>query len=97
MQAMNAIRAKGTIVCMGYGLHPETIMTAVPLFKELCVRFSMTYDRSDYQEVIATLAAGHLEPRCMVTKTIPLEGLTATVEGLLARAPECKVMVDPWA
>lgn len=97
MQAMNAIRAKGTIVCMGYGLHPETILTGVPLFKELCVRFSMTYDRSDYQEVIATLAAGHLEPRCMVTKTIPLEGLTATIEGLVARAPECKVMVDPWA
>jgi (R,R)-butanediol dehydrogenase/meso-butanediol dehydrogenase/diacetyl reductase len=97
MQAMNAIRAKGTIVCMGYGLHPETILTAVPLFKELCVRFSMTYDRSDYQEVIATLAAGHLEPRCMITKTIPLEGLTATIEALFARAPECKVMVDPWA
>ncbi|MBK7948012.1 MAG: alcohol dehydrogenase catalytic domain-containing protein [Deltaproteobacteria bacterium] len=97
MQAMNAIRAKGTIVCMGYGLHPETIQTGVPLFKELCVRFSMTYDRSDYQEVIATLAAGHLEPRCMITKTIPLEALTATIEGLVARAPECKVMVDPWA
>lgn len=97
MQAMEAVRAKGTIVCMGYGLHPETIRTAVPLFKELRLLFSMTYDRADYQEVIDTLAAGHLEPRCMITRTIPLEAMTRTVEGLLARAPECKVMVDPWA
>lgn len=97
MQAMSWIRPKGTIVCMGYGLHPEPITTAVPLLKELRVQFSMTYDRADYQEVIATLAAGHLEPRCMITRTIALESLTETVEGLLARAPECKVMVDPWA
>jgi threonine dehydrogenase-like Zn-dependent dehydrogenase len=97
MQAMSLIRPKGTIICMGYGLHPEPITTAVPLLKELRVQFSMTYDRRDYQEVIATLAAGHLEPRCMITQTIPLEALTETVEGLLARAPQCKVMVDPWA
>ncbi|MEZ4330982.1 MAG: alcohol dehydrogenase catalytic domain-containing protein [Myxococcota bacterium] len=97
MQAMEAVRAKGTIVCMGYGLHPETIRTAIPLFKELRLFFSMTYDRSDYQEVIDALAAGHLEPRCMITRTIPLEAMTRTVEELLARAPDCKVMVDPWA
>ena len=97
MQAMSWIRPKGTIVCMGYGLHPEPITTAVPLLKELRVQFSMTYDRADYQAVIAALAAGHLEPRCMITRTIALESLTETVEGLLARAPECKVMVDPWA
>jgi (R,R)-butanediol dehydrogenase/meso-butanediol dehydrogenase/diacetyl reductase len=97
MQAMNQVRPKGTIVCMGYGLHPETITTAVPLFKELRVLFSMTYERRDYREVIESLAAGDRAPRCMITKTIPLEALTETVEGLLARAPECKVMVDPWA
>ncbi len=97
MQAMSLVRSKGTIVCMGYGLHAEPITTAVPLLKELRVQFSMTYDRADYQEVIATLAAGNLEPRCMITRTIGLEALTETVEALLARAPECKVMVDPWA
>ncbi len=97
MQAMSALRPKGTLVCMGYGLHAESLTTAVPLFKELRVLFSMTYDHADYREAIATLAAGHREARRMITRTIPLEGLTQTVEGLLARAPECKVMVDPWA
>jgi len=97
MQSMEWVRPKGTIVAMGYGLHPEEITTAVPLMKELRVQFSMTYTSSDYEEVIATLAAGHLEPRCMITDTIALEGLTDAVEGLLDRAPQCKVMVDPWA
>ncbi|MBW2423189.1 MAG: alcohol dehydrogenase catalytic domain-containing protein [Deltaproteobacteria bacterium] len=97
MQAMSWIRPKGTIVCMGYGLHPEEITTAVPLLKELRVQFSMTYDHADYEEVINTLAAGHVEPRCMVTRTIALEDLTNAIEGLLERAPQCKVMVDPWA
>lgn len=97
MQAMNLAAPKGIIVGLGYGLHPEEIITAVPLFKELRVQFSMTYTREDYDEVIATLAAGHLEPRCMITDTIPLEGLTDAVRALLDGAPQCKVMVDPWA
>ena len=97
MQAMELVRPKGTIVGMGYGLHAEPIETAVPLFKELRLLFSMTYDRRDYQQVIDTLAEGRLEPRCMITDTVPLEGLTEAIEGLLDRAPQCKVMVDPWA
>lgn len=97
MQAMELVRAKGTIIAMGYGLQPEQIVTAVPLFKELRLLFSMTYDRRDYLHVIETLAEGRLEPRCMITDTIPLEGLTAAIEGLLDRSPQCKVMVDPWA
>ena len=97
MQAMTCAAPKGIIVGLGYGLHPEEITTAVPLFKELRVQFSMTYTREDYAEVIATLAAGHLEPRCMITDTIPLEELTDTVRALLRGAPQCKVMVDPWA
>jgi len=97
MQAMSWIRPKGTIVCMGYGLHPEEITTAVPLLKELRVQFSMTYAHADYEEVIRTLASGHVEPRCMITRTIALEELTDAIEDLLERAPQCKVMVDPWA
>ncbi len=97
MESMTWVRPKGTVVAMGYGLHPEEITTAIPLFKEIRVQFSMTYDREDYEQVIAILAAGHLEPRCMITDTVPLEGLTAAITGLLERAPQCKVMVDPWA
>ena len=97
MQSMTLAAPKGIIVGLGYGLHPEEIITAVPLFKELRVQFSMTYTREDYEEVIATLAAGHLEPRAMITDTIPLEDLTTTIRALLAGAPQCKVLVDPWA
>jgi (R,R)-butanediol dehydrogenase/meso-butanediol dehydrogenase/diacetyl reductase len=97
MQAIELARPKGTIVGMGYGLQSEEIVTAVPLFKELRLLFAMTYDRRDYRQVIETLASGGLEPRCLITDTVPLEGLTAAIEGLLDRAPQCKVMVDPWA
>jgi len=97
MQCMNWAAPKGQIVGMGYGLHPEEIMTAVPLFKELRLQFSMTYDHRDYHQVIGTLAAGHLEPRCMITDVVPLEGLTDAITALIDGAPQCKVMVDPWA
>ena len=97
MHSMSWVRPKGTIVALGYGLHPEQVTTATALLKELRVQFSMTYDREEYQQVIDTLAAGHLEPRCMITDTVPLEGLTDAITGLLDRAPQCKVMVDPWA
>lgn len=97
MQSMTWVRPKGIVVCMGYGLHPEEITTAIPLLKEIRVQFSMTYDRADYARVISTLASGQLQPRCMITDTVPLEGLTDAIKGLLDRAPQCKVMVDPWA
>jgi (R,R)-butanediol dehydrogenase/meso-butanediol dehydrogenase/diacetyl reductase len=97
MQSMSWIRPKGTIVCMGYGLHPEQITTAIPLLKEIRVQFSMTYNHEDYARVISTLASGHLEPRSMITDTVPLERLTDAIEGLLQRSPQCKIMVDPWA
>lgn len=101
MRAFELVRPKGTVVGMGYGLHPEQIVTAVPLFKELRLQFSMTYDRDDYERVIATLAEGERAPRCMVTDTVPLEGLTDAIRGLLdgsrADRVQCKVMVDPWS
>jgi (R,R)-butanediol dehydrogenase/meso-butanediol dehydrogenase/diacetyl reductase len=101
MRAFELVRPKGTVVGMGYGLHPEQIVTAVPLLKELRLQFSMTYDRDDYERVIATLAAGERAPRCMVTETVSLEGLTDAIQELLrgsaAGRVQCKVMVDPWA
>ena len=42
MQSMTWVRPKGTLVAMGYGLHPEEATTAIPLWKELRVQFSMT-------------------------------------------------------
>ncbi len=96
MQSMQWVRPKGVVVALGYGLKPEEITTAIPLFKEIRVQFSMTYDHQDYRHVIATLAAGNLQPRCMITDTVSLDGLNAAITGLLAQAPQCKVMVDPW-
>ena len=39
----------------------------------------MNYGREEYQQVIDTLVAGHLEPRCMITDIVPLEGLTNAI------------------
>ena len=88
MQSMTWVRPKGTIVAMGYGLHPEEVTTAIPLWKDLRAQFSMTYAREEYQQVIDTLAAGHLEPRCMITGTVPLEGPTNALSDLLERASQ---------
>jgi (R,R)-butanediol dehydrogenase/meso-butanediol dehydrogenase/diacetyl reductase len=97
MQAMSWARPQGLIVGMGYGLQPEAITSVVPLRKELRRQFSMGSTHADYEQVIATLTAGHPEPRRMITGTVSLEGLTGAVQQLVARAPQCKILVDPWA
>lgn len=96
MQAMELVAPRGTVVGLGACNEPEQIVANLGLMKELRIQFALTYDRRDYQHVIDTLAAGHLEPRSMVTGTVPLEGLTDAIEGLLGRSPHCKILVDPW-
>jgi len=97
MQAMQYAAPRGTVVGLGACSEPENIVAGLGLMKELRIQFALTYERRDYQYVIDTLAAGHLEPRAMITQRIGLEQLSGALEGLLQRSPQCKIMVDPWA
>ena len=96
-EALNQVRARGTVVVLGFCSVPDAFIPAVGLGKELTIRFSMMYKLTDYEVVADVLDAGHVDPRVMITDTISLEQLPATFEALRQPNEQCKVMVDPWA
>jgi (R,R)-butanediol dehydrogenase/meso-butanediol dehydrogenase/diacetyl reductase len=94
--AISAVRRHGTVVVLGACMHPDSFVPVWALLKEVTLRFALTYGLADYDRTIRTLAFGALEPRAMVTGTISLDELPATLEQLRGTSSHCKVMVEPW-
>jgi (R,R)-butanediol dehydrogenase/meso-butanediol dehydrogenase/diacetyl reductase len=96
-QAVHCVKSQGAVVSMGFCTSPDPILPALAIWKEVRILFSMTYDLQEFQFVADTLAAGHVEPRDMITDRISLDKLPEMLETLRKPGPQVKVMVDPWA
>ena len=95
-QAIDAVRLRGTVIAAGFCLEPQPIVTAGALTKQIRLQFSLAYTMEDFRRSIAALDGGSLQPRAMLSDTIPLDALPATMEALRQDKSRCKVMVDPW-
>lgn len=94
--ALDLAAPGGTIVVLGLSTEPETILPATAVFKELRLLFSLCYDRADFQQVVAAIAAGDHRVRALITDTIPLAALPERFERLRGSHADCKVLVAPW-
>jgi 2-desacetyl-2-hydroxyethyl bacteriochlorophyllide A dehydrogenase len=96
-QGVHCVRPRGTVVSLGFCTAPDAIVPAHATWKEVRIQFSMTYSLREFEVVADTLAAGHVEPRAMVTSHIRLADLPCTLEAMREPGPQVKVLVDPWA
>ena len=96
-QGVHCVKPQGTVVSLGFCTAPDTVVPAYATWKEVRIQFSMTYSVREFEVVADTLAAGHVEPRAMVTSHIALADLPATLEAMRQPSPQVKVLVDPWA
>jgi 2-desacetyl-2-hydroxyethyl bacteriochlorophyllide A dehydrogenase len=95
--AINCVRPAGTVVVLGFCNTPDSFVPATAVWKEVKVQFSMTYSIQEFEHVARVLDRGAVEPRAMVTDTVPLESLPDAFEALRLRTHQCKVLVDPAA
>jgi (R,R)-butanediol dehydrogenase / meso-butanediol dehydrogenase / diacetyl reductase len=58
---------------------------------------SMVYSRREFEITAEALDAGAVEPRSMITDTVPLAALPAAFEALRHPTYQCKTLVEPWA
>jgi (R,R)-butanediol dehydrogenase/meso-butanediol dehydrogenase/diacetyl reductase len=96
-QAINCVRPAGTVVVLGFCSQPDSFVPAIAVWKEVQLRFAMTYSLAEFEHVARALDRGEVEPRAMITDTIALDALPTVFESLRHRTHQCKVMVDPWA
>lgn len=96
--AIGFVKPLGTVVSLGFCMEPDTFVPVTALVKELRLLFSMCYERADFQYIAGLLASGETGSRAVVTDRIGLEALPAKFAALHdGTAPDCKVMVSPWA
>ncbi len=89
------VAPRGTVVSSGMCLEPDTLPTGTATMKQVKIQFSMAYQMEDFRRAIAALDAGHVEPRAMVSETIPLDALPDMLETLRTDKNRCRVMVTP--
>lgn len=95
-QSIDFVRPSGTVVSMGFCTAPDAILPSVATYKQVTIRFSLTYTDIEFRHCVDTLDRGHLEPRMMISETVSLDRFPTMLETLRAGAPHTKVQVDPW-
>ena len=95
-RAVDCVRPCGTVVVLGFCRVPDSFIPSVAVWKEVTIRFSITYSLAEFEYVARVLDAGDVACRSMVTDTVPLAELPAAFESLRQRTHQCKVMVSPW-
>ena len=94
-RAVQCVAIGGTVVVLGFCGRPDDTSPALAVFKDATMHFSVAYDLRTYRQAIATLAAGALEPRAMITDHVDLDGLPAVFSALRERSQQCKVLIHP--
>jgi (R,R)-butanediol dehydrogenase / meso-butanediol dehydrogenase / diacetyl reductase len=94
-QAVDQVRARGTILLLGLCTRPDTFNSFAMLSKEVRLVTSAFFTVTEYEASLAALEAGAVAPRQMITGTITLDDTPAVYEGLKRRTEQCKVMIAP--
>jgi threonine dehydrogenase-like Zn-dependent dehydrogenase len=95
-QAIEAVRARGTIVNIAVWEKPCTIHPNKLVFKERKYMGIATYVEGDFQEVMDAISEGRMKPERMITKRIQLdevekEGFATLIND---KANQVKVLVQ---
>jgi (R,R)-butanediol dehydrogenase/meso-butanediol dehydrogenase/diacetyl reductase len=95
-RAVELVRPRGTVTVVGMCSHVDSWTPAFGMLKEVRIQFAVGTSLAQFLTVADALSAGHVEPRLMVTDTVPLAGLPQAFEALRGNSAQCKVLVDPW-
>ncbi len=94
-QAVEQVRARGTIVLLGLCTKPDTFNSFAMLSKEVRLITSAFFTRHEYEAALDALDRGAAEPRLLVTDTISLAATPDVFEALRMRTEQCKVLIAP--
>jgi threonine dehydrogenase-like Zn-dependent dehydrogenase len=95
--AADLVAPRGTVVVLGMCMSADSVNPFSAGFKSMVMKFSAAYELRDFEAAARAIDRGSVEPRAMITDTIPLEALPATFERLREKPVGCKILVNPGA
>jgi (R,R)-butanediol dehydrogenase/meso-butanediol dehydrogenase/diacetyl reductase len=88
-------RFRGRVVVVGVCIGPDRFQPSSAVLKEVELRFTLAYERRDFERTLDHIARGTLRPAALVTDRIGLDGVPAAFEALEQPASSGKVLVRP--
>ena len=83
----------GRVISLGLSRLPEPIDAISAGMKDLTLKFPVGYSRADFEHVAETMLHGHVDPKCMISSVVSLDGLPAMFAQLLGSHGETKVQI----
>lgn len=93
-QAINQVRTHGTILLLGLCTKPDSFVSFTALSKEIRIQTAAFFSQSEYESALDVLNAGAIEPRHLITETVPLQNVPLVFESLKKRTQQCKVLIS---
>ena len=94
-QVVTAAPLRSRVVVVGVCMEQDTFRPAVPLHKELDLRFVFGYDPAEFAHVLDLIASGTVDPSPLHTGTVGLDGVAAAFTALGEPERHAKILVDP--
>ncbi len=95
MKAITHVRPCGEVVALGFCTQPDTFSPAVTAYKGVSLHFPVGYAREDFLRAFDRLDGGGVDPKMMISATVTLNDLPATITRLRGPHEETKVHVLP--
>ncbi|MDO0944517.1 alcohol dehydrogenase catalytic domain-containing protein [Chromohalobacter israelensis] len=93
-QAIDQVRPHGTILLLGLCTKPDSFVPFAALSKEVRLQTAAFFSRREYESALDVLDAGAVEPRHLITETVPLKNVPTVFESLKNRTRQCKVLIS---
>jgi threonine dehydrogenase-like Zn-dependent dehydrogenase len=86
---------RSRVVVVGVCMQPDTFRPAMPINKEIELRFVFAYDPGEFHDTLQMIADQKVDPRPLITATVGLGGVAAAFEALRSAEHHAKVLIDP--
>jgi L-iditol 2-dehydrogenase len=83
----------GRIISLGFCTSPDPVIPAMGSFKCVSMQFAVGYTMKEFIYIADQMDKGHVDPKAIITRDIPLAGLPAMIEALRGPNDETKVHV----
>lgn len=94
-KALDHARLLGQVLSLGFCTAPDPVVPAVAGFKGVSLQFPVGYSPKDFAYVAQSMCSGHVDPKVMISRVVPLDDFPATFDRLLEANHEHKVQVAP--
>ena len=94
-EAIRTAPRRTRLVIVGTCVGGDVITPYWALAKELDIRFSMAYDRTEFADSLRALGEGEVDVTPLITGHVDLDGVQDAFDSLASPQNHCKVLVTP--